>query len=121
MHRVAAVAALVLFLSSAPVRNHQAADPAFERLGALVTDKMKEYQIPGVSLGILHEGVIATRGYGVTNVDHPLPVTDRTLFQIGSISKTFTGTAMMRLVDQGKVRLAAPCVRTCPTSPFVIR
>jgi CubicO group peptidase (beta-lactamase class C family) len=47
----------------------------------------------------------------VTNVDHPLPVTDRTLFQIGSISKTFTGTAMMRLIEQGKVRLDAP-VRT---------
>jgi CubicO group peptidase (beta-lactamase class C family) len=80
----------------------------FERLAALVIDKMNEDRVPGVSLGILRDGMITTRGFGVTNVNHPLPVTDRTLFQIGSISKTFTGTAMMRLVDEGKVRLEAP-------------
>lgn len=111
MRRIAACAWLVLFLSPAAVQNRQAADRAFERLAALVTEKMNEHQIPGVSLGILRDGMITTRGFGVTNVDHPLPVTDRTLFQIGSITKTFTGTAMMRLVDQGKVRLEAP-VRT---------
>jgi CubicO group peptidase (beta-lactamase class C family) len=112
MHRIAAFVGLVLFLSPAAARNHQAADPAFERLAARVADKMKEDGVPGVSLGILRDGVITTRGFGVTNLDHPLPVTERTLFQIGSVSKTFTGTAMMRLVDQGKVR---------PTSAFVIR
>jgi CubicO group peptidase (beta-lactamase class C family) len=51
------------------------------------------------------------RGYGVTNVNHPRPVDGDTLFRIGSITKTFTGTAIMRLVDSGKVRLDAP-VRT---------
>jgi CubicO group peptidase (beta-lactamase class C family) len=111
MHRIAALVGLVLFLSPAAVRNHQAAGPAFERLAARVVDKMKEDGVPGVSLGILRDGVIATRGFGVTNLDHPLPVTERTLFQIGSVSKTFTGTAIMRLIDEGRVRLEAP-VRT---------
>ena len=41
-------------------------------------------------------------------------MTDDTLFQIGSISKTFTGTAMMRLVEQGKVELSAPLRRYLP-------
>ena len=111
MRRVAFCAWLVLFLAPAAVENQQAADPAFERLATLVAEKMEAYQIPGASLGILRDGTITTRGFGVTSVDHPLPVTDTTLFQIGSISKTFTGTAIMRLVDQGRCGLEAP-VRT---------
>ena len=50
---------------------------------------------------------MATAGFGVTNVDSPLDVTDETLFQIGSITKTFTGTAIMRLVEQGELDLDA--------------
>ena len=55
-----------------------------------------------------------TRGFGVTNIDHPLPVTDDTLFQIGSISKTFTGTAMMRLVEQNRLHLDDPIRKHLP-------
>jgi CubicO group peptidase (beta-lactamase class C family) len=76
-----------------------------------VTELMEEYKVPGVAVGILHEGEVHTAGFGVTNVDHPLPVTDETLFQIGSITKTFTATAMMRLVEMGKLDLEAT-VRT---------
>ncbi len=81
------------------------------RLGEVVTQLMKKYEIPGVAVGILHEGEMQTAGFGVTNVDHPLPVTDETLFQIGSITKTLTGTLVMRLVEAGKVDLDAS-VRT---------
>ena len=109
--RIAMALALVLFFASAPAPRDQEKHAAFERLAALVMDKMKEYRVPGAALGILHDGTVTSRGFGVTNIDHPLPVTDRTLFQIGSISKTFTGTAIMRLVERGKVRLDAP-VRT---------
>ena len=72
---------------------------------------MREYRVPGVALGIIENGVVTTRGLGVTNVDDPLPITDHTVFPIASISKTFAATAMMRLVEQGKVDLASP-VRT---------
>ncbi len=50
-------------------------------------------------------------GFGVANVDHPLPVTPDTLFQIGSTTKTYTATAIMRQVEQGMLDLEAP-VRT---------
>ena len=81
------------------------------RLGEFVTRVMKAKGVPGVVVGIHHGGEIATGGWGVTSVDNPLPITDETLFQIGSITKTFVGTAMMRLVEAGKVDLDAP-VRT---------
>lgn len=67
--------------------------------------------MPGVALGILHDGVMTIRGLGVTNIEDPLPVTAHTVFPIASISKTFAATAMMRLVEQGKIDLRAP-VRT---------
>ncbi len=78
-----------------------------ECLAEFVAKVMKEKGVPGVAVGIVHKGETATAGFGVTNVDHPLPVTDETLFQIGSITKTFTGTAIMRLVEMGKLDLGA--------------
>jgi len=72
---------------------------------------MDDYAIPGIAVGVLHKGDTFSRGFGVTNVDNPLPVTSETLFQIGSITKTFTGTAIMRLVELGKLELDAT-VRT---------
>jgi CubicO group peptidase (beta-lactamase class C family) len=54
---------------------------------------------------------VAIRAFGATNVEDPIPVTEHTVFPIASISKTFAATAMMRLVEQGKVDLRAP-VRT---------
>ncbi len=83
----------------------------WDRLSEFVAKVMEEKGVPGVAVGILHEGETVTAGFGVTSVDHPLSVTDETLFQIGSITKTFTGTTIMRLVEMGKLDLDAP-VRT---------
>ncbi len=89
-------------------------DPRFDRVAAAVQEQMRALDIPGVAVGILADGQMHTRGFGVTSIDHPLPVTDDTLFQIGSISKTFTGTAIMRLVDQGALRLDDPVRQHLP-------
>jgi CubicO group peptidase (beta-lactamase class C family) len=89
-------------------------DPRFDRVVAALQEKMTELGIPGVALGVLADGEVRTRGFGVTNVDHPLPVTDDTLFQIGSISKTFTGTAIMRLVERNQLRLDDPIRKHLP-------
>ena len=80
---------------------------AWEQLVEFVDQKQAESRVPGIAVGIFHHGEITAQGFGVTNVDHPLPVTDTTLFQIGSITKTFTGTLVMRLVEQGKLDLDA--------------
>jgi CubicO group peptidase (beta-lactamase class C family) len=86
-------------------------DNRFDGIIQLTEAKMREYHVPGVAIGIFDNGVVTTRGLGVTNVDDPLPVTEHTVFPIASISKTFAATMMMRLVEQGKVDLKAP-VRT---------
>lgn len=89
----------------------QAPASRFDALAAFAEAKMGGHRVPGVALGILDNGVVTTRGLGVTNVEDPLPVNAHTVFPIASISKTFAATAMMRLVEQGKVDLRAP-VRT---------
>ena len=76
-----------------------------------VTELATELEVTGVSAGALVDGEEHYAFHGVTSVDNPLPVDENTLFQFGSTGKTYTATAMLRLVEQGKVDLDAP-VRT---------
>jgi len=84
---------------------------AWTKLRAFAETALEAVGVPGASLGVLADGEMRTAGFGVNNVDHPLPVSDETFHQIGSITKTFTGTLAMRLVEQGKLDLDAT-VRT---------
>jgi len=86
----------------------------FDELDAKIQAGMKLHGIPGVAVAVLAGGQEYVKGYGVTNVDHPLPVDGDTVFRIGSTTKTFTGTTLMRLVEQGKVDLDAPVRRYLP-------
>jgi CubicO group peptidase (beta-lactamase class C family) len=67
-----------------------------------------ELGIPGASVGVLDHGELTTYDVGVTSLEHPLPVTPQTIFQVGSISKTFCATAALVLVDRGLLDLDAP-------------
>jgi CubicO group peptidase (beta-lactamase class C family) len=84
------------------------------QIAALITQKMTEYNVPGVAFGVVKDGKVTARGFGVTNVDNPQPVTPDTIFALASISKTVTTTAIMRLVEQGKVDLNAPVRKYLP-------
>src|SRR3954469_18171279 len=95
----------------AAAQSAQDADALFRALDAGIEAAMAEHQIPGVAMGVYYQGQEYVRGYGVTNVDYPQPVDGDTLFRIGSTTKTFTGTTVMRLVEQGLLDLNAP-VRT---------
>ena len=84
---------------------------SWDDLLAFVELTRQKHGVPGVAVGVVKDGELMTAGFGVTNVDHPLPVTDETLFQIGSITKTYTGTIVMRLVEEGTLDMDAT-VRT---------
>jgi CubicO group peptidase (beta-lactamase class C family) len=86
----------------------QAADARFEDIAALVTEKMRAYRVPGVGLGVFANGATTLRGFGVTSLDDPQPVTDDTLFTIASISKTVTATAVMKLVEARRLAIDGP-------------
>jgi CubicO group peptidase (beta-lactamase class C family) len=76
-------------------------------LSDVVSTLAEELQIPGVAVGLLHDGREQHAFHGVTSIENPLPVDERTLFLCGSTTKTFTATAIMRLVEQGLVDLEA--------------
>jgi CubicO group peptidase (beta-lactamase class C family) len=82
------------------------ADPDFHELDAKIRASMAQYGIPGVAVGVLAQGREYVKGYGVTNVDYPVPVDGDTLFRVGSTTKTVTGTTIMRLVEQDRPALA---------------
>jgi CubicO group peptidase (beta-lactamase class C family) len=85
--------------------------PLPPELSRFVRKQMAATRTPGAVVGILHRGRAYAEGFGVTNVDNPLPVDHETLFQIGSTGKTFTATAIMRLVERGDLDLDVPVRR----------
>ncbi len=79
----------------------------FEQIAAQVATWRAELNVPGVTYGVHIGGEVYSGGCGVTSVENPLPVTDETIFQIGSITKTVTATLIMRLAEQGALALDA--------------
>jgi CubicO group peptidase (beta-lactamase class C family) len=75
---------------------------------------MDELEVPGVALGVLADGVGETVARGLTSIDNPLPVTSDTLFQAGSITKTVTATAALRLQEEGLLDLDDPVRKLVP-------
>jgi CubicO group peptidase (beta-lactamase class C family) len=75
---------------------------------------MTELRVPGVSVWMLADGHEDGFQLGVTSVDNPLPVDEDTVFQAGSITKTLTATAAVRLAQRGKLDLDAPVRRYLP-------
>lgn len=74
-----------------------------------LSERMRHYKIPGVSIAVTHEGdVVWSKGYGTRRQGHDLPVDTKTLFSAGSFSKTATAIAVLRLVDQQELNLEAP-------------
>ena len=85
-----------------------------DTLTEFVAAKAEEFGIPGVAVGMWANGREVYACRGVTSVDNPLPVDQDTLYLLGSITKTYTATALMRLVAEGRVRLDAPVRRYVP-------
>ncbi|WP_242676113.1 serine hydrolase [Streptosporangium minutum] len=81
-----------------------------DRLAGLIA----EYEVPGANLAFLHEGEVHEFAAGVLNVDTGVEVTTDSLFQIGSVSKVWTATQIMLLVERGELTLETPVVQVLP-------
>ena len=80
--------------------------------------EMQAQQIPGLALAVIKDGkIIIARGYGLANVEHQVPVKPETIFQSGSTGKQFTATAVMMLVEEGKLSLDDKITKHFPDGP----
>lgn len=71
--------------------------------------EMLKRKIPGLQVAIVRNGqIVKTGNYGLANIQDSIPVDSHTLFTINSITKAFTGIAIMQLVEAGKLNLSAP-------------
>ena len=96
-----AAALLLIFLVTATAQNGSTA-----QIDEFVKAEMQRQHLPGVSLAIVKDGTLVyAKGYGYSNVEHQVPVKPETIFQSGSVGKQFTATAVMMLVEEGKVSL----------------
>src|SRR5688572_8256372 len=82
-----------------------------QRLTELLDTFLADSSCPGAALGVLVDGEITAVAGGVLNVNTGIQATPDSVFQIGSVTKTWTATLVMQLVDAGKLDLDAP-VRT---------
>lgn len=121
MNRLA-VACVILCLAASLARGTAGA-AAFStaniaKIDAVVTKAMRAEHLSGVEIGIGRSGhVLFTKGYGLRDREHRLPTNATTVFPVGSITKSFTATAVMMLVQHGKVALDSPIARYLPSVP----
>ena len=81
----------------------------------LVSKALEKFRIPGVAIGIVIDGkVVLTKGYGLRDQSKELPVTENTLFAIGSCSKAFTTFALGQMVDDGIITWNDPVIKHLP-------
>jgi len=80
-----------------------------DSIDVFLESQMLKRNIPGLQLAIIENGAIVKTGnYGLANIQDSISVDSNTIFTINSMTKAFTGVAIMQLVEQGKLDLSAP-------------
>jgi CubicO group peptidase (beta-lactamase class C family) len=86
-----------------------------QRLAPFAEQFVALTRVPGLAVGVVTHGELAyAAGFGVDSLDARRPVTPRTLFHMASVTKPFVATAVMQLVEEGRVKLDAPVVEYLP-------
>jgi CubicO group peptidase (beta-lactamase class C family) len=106
------VASLVFCATVANAQNGQTArvDSLFRQFTTGVT--------PGVAVAVVRNGtVVLSKGYGYANLEHKVPITGSSVFDVASVSKQFAGLAIAMLVEQGKIALTDDIRKHIPEMP----
>ncbi|PKL24073.1 MAG: hypothetical protein CVV47_12500 [Spirochaetae bacterium HGW-Spirochaetae-3] len=123
---VICIAVSFLQLAGCRGKTAQAGIPRSEEareIDRIVRDYLVNGEQPGIAVAMVDGGVLSWQGrYGLADRDRKVPVTDRTLFEVGSLSKLLTCAAVLRLAERGLVDIDRPFVEYVPDfsigSPF---
>jgi CubicO group peptidase (beta-lactamase class C family) len=104
---------LIFFLLLWPYACKHHSDEGFEAFinsfDARIPAVLEKYDVPGAAIALVHNGEVAwSKGYGFADKAKQIPVTPKTVFQTGSISKAVAAWGVMRLFQEGKINLDAP-------------
>lgn len=118
---LALVGALLLMANAVAKEKEPKLPPAktLEELDKRLTEAITKAQIPGASVTIIENNqIVLTKGYGVSDLKTKAPVTPETVFRAGSVSKSWTGLAIMMLVEEGKLSLDTKLADLMPELKF---
>jgi len=107
---VSTVAALASIAAAA-----SAQAPSAGQLDSIITKAVAEKHIVGLSVGVMQNGkTVLTKTYGLRDIASKSPVTPKTMFAIGSVTKQFTCSAVMMLAEEHKLSLSDPVAKYFP-------
>jgi CubicO group peptidase (beta-lactamase class C family) len=120
MNRTSAIAVFFLLASHTALGESHHLSRAYSTaaIDRYLQAEMRRQNIPGMSLAVVKNGEpLYVKSYGVATLEHPVPATPRTVYQIGSIGKQFTAVAVMMLAGEHKLDLDDPLSKYLPEVP----
>jgi CubicO group peptidase (beta-lactamase class C family) len=123
MQKIALLSVTLLFLLLTPVhlstQNKSTLSPdKVIKIEDFIRDVTSENKIPGLSVAVVSGNQLGyANGFGVADLENSILAKPGTVYRLGSLSKTVTATAVMRLAEQGKLDLDAPIQKYCSAFP----
>jgi D-alanyl-D-alanine carboxypeptidase len=117
LHVILVISILLLSTLAASVSADVLQQITTEKVDEIVTKIMKENHIPGLSIAISMPGKIIEKSYGVANAEYTIPLEKDSVFEIGSISKTFTAIGILMLQEKGKLSVNDRLTKYFPQYP----
>jgi serine beta-lactamase-like protein LACTB, mitochondrial len=121
--RVVFALSLLLLCAAARAGAQQQSAPTLaagkvKQVEALINAEMARQKIPGMSVALVVGGrMLWSNGYGLSDVENSVPAKASTVYRLASVSKPITATAVMQLVERGRIDLDAPVQKYCPAFP----
>jgi CubicO group peptidase (beta-lactamase class C family) len=113
-------AGVLLTLPLVPIPASAQTGAGVDSLDRYVRSEVARQRVPGLSVAVLRgDSVVLARGYGYANLEHHVPASDSTVYEVGSISKQFTAAAIVLLSKEGRLGLDDPITRYLPEGSAV--
>jgi len=108
----------ILFLFLALFFSPVATTAQQDSIDVFISNQMNQQGITGLSIGIIKNGkIVKAKGYGLANIELNTTASEKTVYKIGSISKQFIAVGIMRLVQEGKLRISDPVTKYIKDAP----
>lgn len=109
------IAAIIFFLISTAANTNVYSQEKIEGLDAFIELAMEEYGVPGAAVAVVKDGeVIYLKGHGLRKIGSKDEVNEDTVFQLASVTKTFTAASVASMVDRGKITFDDKVVNIIP-------